>query len=365
MIRILALDRVDAGLGTSAPARIPIDQQSGHRPDIRDRATLEANFRGKFQELNRVTLTDGEFQRLLDEIVSADVFTAAHTLRNRNAFTRDDGTPLNYTLVNINDWCKNTFEVVSQPPKANRISALQSYALCLQTLHEDAAALDAAREIIKLDPKSKAALQARSIILDLEGGENRDAELRKLEVLARKRGAIIVANNIVLNRVRRAKNADGGAIDELNQVVKSALQGGDRYSAWQATVKIAKQATNDGSPLSIRELRNTVQAYHYFYDQRFDNLFLQAHEVLWTIFERDHDIGNLLQLFRHSSFIWRLSGFEKREHAYIEKLTKIAANLRATDVLTADTATAYFLARSAEFEPLHLIDQTTLEVAQE
>ncbi|MGH9484356.1 MAG: type I restriction endonuclease subunit R, partial [Terriglobales bacterium] len=35
-------------------------------------------------------------------------------LRSRNAFTRDDGTPLNYTLVNTNDWCKNTFEVVSQ-----------------------------------------------------------------------------------------------------------------------------------------------------------------------------------------------------------------------------------------------------------
>ena len=32
----------------------------------------------------------------------------------RNSFTRDDGTPLNYTLVNIDDWCKNTFEVVSQ-----------------------------------------------------------------------------------------------------------------------------------------------------------------------------------------------------------------------------------------------------------
>ena len=27
---------------------------------------------------------------------------------------RDDGTPLNYTLVNIKDWCKNTFEVVNQ-----------------------------------------------------------------------------------------------------------------------------------------------------------------------------------------------------------------------------------------------------------
>ena len=85
-----------------------------YRPDIRDRATLEGNFRKKFEALNRVSLTDGEFKRLLEEIVTPDVFTAARTLRERNSFTRDDGTPLNYTLVNIKDWCKNSFEVVNQ-----------------------------------------------------------------------------------------------------------------------------------------------------------------------------------------------------------------------------------------------------------
>ena len=85
-----------------------------YRTDIRDRAALEKNSREKFNALNHIRLTNGEFQRLLDEIVTPDVFTAAHTLRNRSSFTRDDGTPLNYTLVNIADWCKNTFEVVSQ-----------------------------------------------------------------------------------------------------------------------------------------------------------------------------------------------------------------------------------------------------------
>ena len=85
-----------------------------YRPDIRDRASLERNFRDKFEALNRVRLSDGEFARLLDEIVTADVYTAARTLRERNAFTREDGTPLNYTLVNIKDWCKNSFEVVNQ-----------------------------------------------------------------------------------------------------------------------------------------------------------------------------------------------------------------------------------------------------------
>ncbi|MGC9327512.1 MAG: ester cyclase, partial [Candidatus Hinthialibacter sp.] len=85
-----------------------------HRPDIRDRAALEGNFRRRFEALNRVQLTDGEFKRLLDEIISPDVFTAATLLREINSFTRDGGAPLNYTLVNIKDWCKNTFEIVRQ-----------------------------------------------------------------------------------------------------------------------------------------------------------------------------------------------------------------------------------------------------------
>jgi type I restriction enzyme R subunit len=85
-----------------------------YRPDIRDRAALERNFREKFEALNRVHLSDGEFTRLLDEIVTPDVFTASRKLRERETFTRDDGTPLNYTLVNVKDWCKNSFEVVNQ-----------------------------------------------------------------------------------------------------------------------------------------------------------------------------------------------------------------------------------------------------------
>jgi type I restriction enzyme R subunit len=85
-----------------------------HRADIRDHTALEQNFREKFQALNRVSLTDGEFRRLLQDVITPDVFAAARTLRERNTFIRDDGTPLHYTLVNTRDWCKNTFEVVNQ-----------------------------------------------------------------------------------------------------------------------------------------------------------------------------------------------------------------------------------------------------------
>ena len=91
-----------------------VDLKYKYREDIRDRATLEQNFRTKFEALNKVTLTDAEFARLRDEIVTADVFTASKTLRTRNTFAREDGTPLQYTLVNIKDWCKNDYEVINQ-----------------------------------------------------------------------------------------------------------------------------------------------------------------------------------------------------------------------------------------------------------
>ena len=90
------------------------DLKYTYRENIRDKASLEQNFRIKFEALNRVTLTDAEFHRLRDEIVTADVFTAAKTLREQHYFEREDGTPLYYTLVNLKDWCKNDFEVINQ-----------------------------------------------------------------------------------------------------------------------------------------------------------------------------------------------------------------------------------------------------------
>ncbi|MEA5081436.1 MAG: type I restriction endonuclease subunit R [Dysgonamonadaceae bacterium] len=90
------------------------DLKYTYRSDIHDRNSLENNFRAKFESLNRVKLTDNEFERLKTEIITPDVFTASKLLRNINYFQREDGTPLHYTLVNIKDWCKNEYEIVNQ-----------------------------------------------------------------------------------------------------------------------------------------------------------------------------------------------------------------------------------------------------------
>lgn len=90
------------------------DLKYTYREDIRDKVSLEANFREHFERLNRVKLSDSEFARLRDSIITADVFVAAKALREINTFKRDDDTPLQYTLVNIKEWCKNEFEVINQ-----------------------------------------------------------------------------------------------------------------------------------------------------------------------------------------------------------------------------------------------------------
>jgi type I restriction enzyme R subunit len=91
-----------------------VDLKYTYRTDIRDRETLEINFRKKFEALNRVHLTDSEFNRLHEEIINPDVFASSKCLREINYFEREDGTPLYYTLVNIKDWCRNEFEVINQ-----------------------------------------------------------------------------------------------------------------------------------------------------------------------------------------------------------------------------------------------------------
>ena len=90
------------------------DLKYAFRLDIRDRASLQANFREKFESLNQCKLTNKEFDRLLQQIVRPDVFLASRSLRERDTFEREDGTPLHFELVNTRDWCKNSFEVINQ-----------------------------------------------------------------------------------------------------------------------------------------------------------------------------------------------------------------------------------------------------------
>ncbi|WP_300366803.1 type I restriction endonuclease subunit R [Brachyspira sp.] len=91
-----------------------IDLKYTYRGDISDRMSLDANFRNHFENLNKVKLSDNEFSRLKEDIITPNVFSASKILREKNNLKRDDDTVLDYTLVNTTDWCKNEYEVTNQ-----------------------------------------------------------------------------------------------------------------------------------------------------------------------------------------------------------------------------------------------------------
>ncbi|MDR0832738.1 MAG: DEAD/DEAH box helicase family protein, partial [Candidatus Symbiothrix sp.] len=64
------------------------DLGSTYRNDINDRDALEQNFRKKFEALNRVHLTNSEFDRLLEEIINPDYF--ANNQNQHFSFNADE-----------------------------------------------------------------------------------------------------------------------------------------------------------------------------------------------------------------------------------------------------------------------------------
>ena len=85
-----------------------------YRADIKDRESLEKNFREKFNVRNYCHLSDSEFDMLLSDLIDKDVFKCSKKLREKQLFYREDGLPLYYNLINTDDWCKNVYEVVTQ-----------------------------------------------------------------------------------------------------------------------------------------------------------------------------------------------------------------------------------------------------------
>jgi hypothetical protein len=66
-------------------------QRAAAKWDARNQrlGSLEKNFREKFETLNRVNLTDAEFQRLRDELITPEFFTA-RVPREKNDFKSTD-----------------------------------------------------------------------------------------------------------------------------------------------------------------------------------------------------------------------------------------------------------------------------------
>ncbi|GAB6042364.1 type I restriction endonuclease subunit R, EcoR124 family [Endothiovibrio diazotrophicus] len=87
---------------------------------IADAAELRANLKRQLELHNGVALSDGEFARVLNHLDKGNVFNRARILRDRMQLNRDDGSSLYLQFLNVDQWCRNRYQVTHQVSQAGR-----------------------------------------------------------------------------------------------------------------------------------------------------------------------------------------------------------------------------------------------------
>ncbi len=87
---------------------------------LEDAEALVANLRAQLEKFNGVTFSDGEFTKILNHLGKGDRFQKAKTLRDRFALTRDDESTFYVRFFNMEQWCKNEYQVTNQVTQVGR-----------------------------------------------------------------------------------------------------------------------------------------------------------------------------------------------------------------------------------------------------
>lgn len=87
---------------------------------IADTAELERNLRGQLEKFNGVRFSDNEWVKIMNHLMKGDRFYKAKTLRDRFLLKRDDDTTKQIRFFNMEQWCKNEYQVTHQVTQTGR-----------------------------------------------------------------------------------------------------------------------------------------------------------------------------------------------------------------------------------------------------
>lgn len=87
---------------------------------LADTESLVANLRAQLEKFNETTFTDGEFARVMNHLNKGDRFQKAKILRDRYALARDDESTIWIRFFNMDQWCKNEYQVAQQVTQVGR-----------------------------------------------------------------------------------------------------------------------------------------------------------------------------------------------------------------------------------------------------
>jgi len=207
--------------------------------------------------------------------------------------------------------------------KKEKATIWLSIALLKEDDNKNDEAVAAAEEAMKYaEEDSSTSLQALTIITGaITNDSEKKKKLYKIEETARKKKFLTTANNISISLSEEEKDSSK-KISLLDEVIKSDEQG---YNRARALVAKAGAIKNKDRNINLRpdEIFGLTWAYSYLYTQRFMSMFSKCHEALWKIFESKGNITQLLILFRHSSFLWRIRGEDNKEAEYLKRLSNL------------------------------------------
>ncbi len=79
-----------------------------------DTESLVRNLQKQLEKFNKTKFSDKEFVRILNHLMKGDRFHKAKVLRDRYALKRDDESTFYVQFFNMDQWCKNEYQVTHQ-----------------------------------------------------------------------------------------------------------------------------------------------------------------------------------------------------------------------------------------------------------
>lgn len=87
---------------------------------LEDSSAMTLNLRKQLEKFNKTTFSDEEFTRIINHLEKGDRFQKAKTLRDRFALTRDNESAFYVQFFNMEQWCKNEYQVAQQVTQVGR-----------------------------------------------------------------------------------------------------------------------------------------------------------------------------------------------------------------------------------------------------
>lgn len=81
---------------------------------IADEKGLLANLKSQLEKHNQISLSDAEFDKVLNILNKGSVFEKSKTLRQKQHIIRDNGDNLYFEFLNTEHWCQNQYQVTNQ-----------------------------------------------------------------------------------------------------------------------------------------------------------------------------------------------------------------------------------------------------------